>query len=165
MLNKSSLNNQHVPPNTCRPLQCIHTASSISSLSPAVCRPHHDNIRHLAAKLWWWHYLLRSFSGTQLPAVERQDFCSSNNLASTYSFDLFSHSSSVSNLKEWAAPHMLPVSTSLFLLFFLLAPPHLFPCASVLALRHISKSLLPSLPRTSISRQMDLKVLINLLRT
>lgn len=157
MLNESSLNHDHVPPNTHKPRRRAHTDwfLYLQSLSSSLPTTPWQHLPSHSKDLWWWHYVLINFSHTQLPAGERQDFyssnnlSSSNNLASTYSFDLFSHSSSVSNLKEWAVPHMLPAFTSLFLLFFLLAPPHLFPHVLVLVSRHISKSLLPSLPRTS----------------
>lgn len=141
------------PPNTYKPPRRAHTEwfLPLQSLSSSLPTTPWQRLPCHSKALWWWHYVLRNFSHTQLPAGERQDFYSSNNLASTYSFDLFSHSSSVSNLKEWAVPHMLPAFTSLFLLFFLPAPPHLFPRVSVLVSvpRHISKSLLPSPPRVS----------------
>lgn len=68
---------------------------------------------------------------------------------------LFSHSSSIPNPIEWAAPRMLPASTSLFTLLFLLALPDpflpVFPQVSVPASRDISKSLLlPGLPRWTL---------------
>jgi hypothetical protein len=75
------------------------------------------------------------------------NFDSLNNLASTYSINLFSHSSSISNPKEWLLPaHFLPVS--LLLLLFLPPPPHPFPRVHIHVARHSSMPLLSRISRS-----------------
>lgn len=104
MLNKTSLNNFHVPQTPVDHCNA-YTLVPPSLVSSLVVHLPHCDICHLKAKLFLAVSLLAQKFQWHPTASSIKPGLLFSQQSGFNSFDLFSHSSSISNLQEWLLPH------------------------------------------------------------